>query len=199
MPGPPPNPNAIRRNARVGMVRLPAGGRTGRMPRWPLPDNPRLTARIEMIAEDIDALEQRELDDGKLSRTDLTKLTRLRERLRVAEVERDAIRETEKALWRQLWKTPQAVQWELQKWDREVAQYVRHKAAAELGSMDDSKEARLRADALGLTPKGMRSLMWVIDHDQVAEKRQEKQQAATGTDGPRPRRHLAAVDPTEGG
>lgn len=165
------------------------------MPKWPLPDNPRLTARIEMIAEDIDALEQRELDEGKLSRTDLTKLTRLRERLRIAEVERDTIRDSEKALWRQLWKTPQAVQWELQKWDREVAQYVRHKAAAELGSMDDSKEARLRADALGLSPKGMRSLMWVIDHDQVAEKRQERtQQAATGTDGTPQRRRLRAVE-----
>lgn len=195
MPGPPPNPNAARRNSRVGLVRLPAGGRTGRTPKWPLPDNPRLTARIEMIAEEVEALEELELDQGKLERTQLTKLTRLRERLRVAEAERDTIVATEKSLWRMLWKTPQAVQWETLKWDREVAQYVRHKAAAEIGSMDDSKEARLRAEALGLTPKGMRSLMWTIAEDEVDAKRQERQ-AATGTDGAPPRRRLRAVDPS---
>lgn len=33
---PPPDPNAKRRNARVGPVLLPAGGRTGDTPPWPL-------------------------------------------------------------------------------------------------------------------------------------------------------------------
>lgn len=193
--GPPGNPNAVRRNTRVGLVRLPAGGRTGRTPKWPLPDNPRLTARITLLSEEIEQLEERDLDEGGLSRTERTKLSRLRERLAIAEVERDETRNTEKALWRQLWKTPQAVQWETLRWDREVAQYVRHKAAAELGSMDDSKEARLRADSLGLTPKGMRALMWTISEDEVGAKRQERQEAATGTDGQPSRRRLAAVDP----
>lgn len=190
MPGPPPNPNAVRRNPRVGLVRLPSGGRTGRMPKWPLPDNPRLTARINLLVEEIEQLEERDLDEGGLSRTERTKLSRLRERLAIAEVERDTIRATEKTLWRQLWKTPQAVQWEQLRWDREVAQYVRHKAAAEVGSMDDSKEARLRADSLGLTPKGMRSLMWTIDSDEVGEKRNER----GATPQPAERRRLRAVD-----
>lgn len=35
MPGPAPNPNAIRRNARVGPLRLPAEGRQGPPPPWP--------------------------------------------------------------------------------------------------------------------------------------------------------------------
>ena len=35
--GPPPNPNAARRNPRVGMVVLPAEGRDGAPPAWPLP------------------------------------------------------------------------------------------------------------------------------------------------------------------
>lgn len=32
----PPNPDAVRRNARVGPVLLPKGGRKGPAPRWPL-------------------------------------------------------------------------------------------------------------------------------------------------------------------
>lgn len=37
MPGPPPKRNARRRNARPAWVTLPADGRKGRAPRWPLP------------------------------------------------------------------------------------------------------------------------------------------------------------------
>ena len=36
MPGPPPKRNARRRNARPDWVALPADGRKGRAPRWPL-------------------------------------------------------------------------------------------------------------------------------------------------------------------
>lgn len=36
MPGPPPKKNARRRNARPDWVALPANGRKGKTPRWPL-------------------------------------------------------------------------------------------------------------------------------------------------------------------
>lgn len=36
MPGRPPDPNAIRRNKRVGPLQLPAGGRPGPAPIWPI-------------------------------------------------------------------------------------------------------------------------------------------------------------------
>jgi hypothetical protein len=197
MPGPAANPNAIRRNARVGLINLPAGGFTGRIPKWPLPENPRLAARIGLLTDEIEVLEEKDLDEG-LSRTEKTKLSRTRERLAIAEAERTAIIENEKDLWRKLWRTPQAAQWARNKWDREVAQYVRHKAAAEIGSLEDSKEARMRADALGLTPKGMRTLLWVVPADEVTEKREQRGQAATGTDGkPAARRRLKAVDTSD--
>jgi hypothetical protein len=196
VPGPPPNPNAIRRNARVGVVVLPAEGYRGRTPKWPLPDNPRLTAKIQLLEDELEQLEERDLDDD-LSRTERTKLSRLRERLAIAIAERDAVVEGEKDLWKKLWRTPQAAEWARLKWDRDVAQYVRHKAAAEIGSLDDSREARQRGHHLGLTPKGMKDLMWTIATDQVAERRQAHQ-AATGTDGgASPRRRLKAVDPSE--
>ncbi|WP_433415052.1 hypothetical protein ACQP1V_36310 [Microtetraspora malaysiensis] len=35
--GPPPNPNRRRRNAQPATLRLPAGGRQGETPPWPLP------------------------------------------------------------------------------------------------------------------------------------------------------------------
>jgi hypothetical protein len=189
--GPPANPNAIRRNTRVGLVRLPAAGRRGRTPKWPLPDNPRLTARVDIEADLIEELEQRELDDGKLSRTDATKLTRAKQRLAIAETELRITLETETALWRELWRTPQAGEWERLKWTREVAQYVRHKVAAECGNLDESKEARLRAEALGLTPKGLRSLMWVIAEDEVAQARSARQAEDTAQAR---RRQIRAVD-----
>lgn len=194
--GPAGNPNAVRRNSRVGMVRLPAAGRKGRAPKWPLPENPRLGALIGLELDLIEELEERELEDGKLSKSDATKLTRARQRLAIKQAEVEAVRETETELWKELWRTPQACEWERLKWTREVAQYVRHKAAAEIGSLDDSKEARLRGEALGLSPTGLRKLMWVISHDEVKERRQEKkaEQAATGTDGPTSRRHLMAVE-----
>lgn len=195
MPGPPADPNAIRRNTRVGLIALPAKGFSGRIPKWPLPANPRLTAKVTLLEDELEVLEERELDED-LSRTEKTKLTRLRERLAIAKAERDAVLETERELWRKLWRTPQACQWIKMHWDREVAQYVRHKAAAEIGSLDDSREARQRADALGLTPKGMRTLLWTIAEDEVAARREQKQ-AATGTEGRARRRHLSAVDKTE--
>jgi len=189
--GPPSNPNAVRRNTRFGMTRLPSHGYTGRLPKWPLPDNPKLTAKVDLLQDDVDALEERDLDEG-LSRAEQTKLTRTKERLAIAIAERDAIRETEKVLWRQLWRTPQASEWARLKWDREVAQYARHKAAAEIGSIDDSREARLRGEALGLTPKGLRSLMWVIDTDEVGQRRQDHAKQNAGTTATRV--HLRAVD-----
>jgi hypothetical protein len=40
MPGPPPKSNPVRRNARSGPLQLPAEGRKGPTPEWPLADDP---------------------------------------------------------------------------------------------------------------------------------------------------------------
>jgi len=200
VPGPDPNPNAVRRNVRVGLVQLPSEGRkkNGKWPpapKWPLPPDPRLAVRIKLLEDDIEVLEERDLDEG-LQRTERTKLTRLRERLAVAEAERDTIVAGELEIWRELWRTPQAVQWERLRWNRGVALYARHQAAAEVGSMDDSKEARQRAHQLGLTPSGMKALMWVVVEDELGQRR-PAQAAATGTEGRPARPRLAAVDEPE--
>lgn len=176
-----PNPNARRRNARVGVVTLPAQGREGDPPAWPLPDDPSLTARIEFLTDEIAELEERELADGELSRTDATKWARKREALRAAEHKRDATRENETALWEELWSMPQAIEWERQGWTREVAQYVRWKSRAELGDLNAGKEARMLSDRLGLNPRAMRALMWQVGPSEHAKRKRPA--TATGTDG----------------
>lgn len=76
-------------------------------------------------------------------------------------------------LWRDLWSTPQAVEWERQGWTRVVARYVRCALAAEALEREAMAEARQLEDRLGLTPKSMRLLLWTISSDEVAEKRSE--------------------------
>jgi hypothetical protein len=77
----------------------------------------------------------------------------------------------ESAVWRDLWRTPQAVEWERLGWTRIVARYCRVVIGAEMLDKDCMSEARQLEDRLGLTPKSMRMLLWQIAVDEVAEKR----------------------------
>jgi hypothetical protein len=85
--------------------------------------------------------------------------------------------ELERELWAELWATPQAVAWERLRWTREVAQYARWKAKAELGDLDASRESRMLGDRLGLTPRSLQDLRWEIVEDEVGEKRQQTSSA----------------------
>lgn len=125
MPGPAPKDpgSRRRRNVSVGKTLLPAGGRSGVAPVWPI-------------------------------------YTR-----------------TEPDVWAELWKTPQAVAWEAQGWTRAVARYALLIAATEDPEAWPSAailaEVRQMEDRLGLNPKSMRSLLWEVTSDEVAEKRDE--------------------------
>mgnify|MGYP007116842433 CR=1 FL=1 len=89
---------------------LPADGRKGKTPKWPLPTPAK--APEELLA-------------------------------------------LEAELWATHWRLPQAVAWERIGCHHEVALFCRHMAAAEFGSIDAAKEARMRSDRLGLTPASM--------------------------------------------
>jgi hypothetical protein len=85
----------------------------------------------------------------------------------------------ERRLWRDLWKTPQAVEWERLGWTRVVARYVRCVLFAEtVMEATPMSEARQLEDRLGLTPKAMRLLLWTISVDEVSEKRQDVSEGA---------------------
>lgn len=155
----PPKFAPERRNTGVGVVHLPAKGYSGKVPPWPLPLH-----------------------------LDLDFATR------------------EEAVWAHLWRTPQAAAWIRLGWTRAVARYCRMVVASEMPShlhckecdapgppakLDASLLAQVTAmeDRLGLTPKAMRLLLWIIDHDEVAEARTGRSAAAASG------RYLQAVDP----
>ena len=125
MPGPAPkDPSSRRRrNATVGKTMLPAGGRQGDVPVWPI------------------------------------------------------LARTEPDVWADLWRTPQASAWEAQGWTRVVARYALLIEATEDPNPENSPSAAILAevrqmeDRLGLNPKAMRSLLWEVTSDEVAERR----------------------------
>lgn len=195
--GPPPKDpeKRARRNATIATTKLPAEGRKGAAPKWPLPPDPRATAQLE-----IGQARAAELRDQWASAEDSREARRLAKQLEQVEL---AVRtqelivqqryDMELAVWRELWKSPQAVQWERQDSGRSVAMYVRHQVLGELGSLDHSKEARLRGKDLGLTPMSMKQLGWSISADEVgAQREQRASAAATGSRGRRG--PLRAVD-----
>lgn len=159
----PPKHNPQRGNAAVGIVRLPASGRKGPTPPFPLYEHAVIDYRTR-----------------------------------------------EETVWEQLWKTPQAVAWERLGWTRAVARYCRMVVASEIpraevhckqcGELSEAiklepallGQVAAMEDRLGLTPKAMRLLLWIIDHDEIAEARQAK--SATGGG-----RRIAAVDPSAAG
>lgn len=185
--GPPPKPDdqRRRRNATVAMVRLPAEGRTKPAPRWPLIPDVVMAARRDLAAAKVENLEF-ELEEGKPVEY---KLDQAKEKLAILDRQLAEQKKLEASVWKDLWKLPQAVQWERLGWLRDVAQYVRHKVLAELGDLDSAKEARQWSDRLGLSPMAMLRLRWEVVADEVGQKREEKKAPAP------PRRRLKVVDP----
>ena len=111
--GPPPDPNALRRSRDAGeWTSLPADGRRGDPPEWPL----------------------------------------------------EASNDREWELWERLWRMPQAVMWERQRQEVEVALYVRRLAEAEIpgSQVTLSTLVRQMGDSLGLSTPGLRSNRWRI-------------------------------------
>jgi hypothetical protein len=71
-------------------------------------------------------------------------------------------RRDELVLWAELWRTPQAVEWERLRWHREVAMYARMMSMAQTGDINAAKEARQLSDRLGLSPLALLRLRWEI-------------------------------------
>jgi hypothetical protein len=177
--GPPPKENRVRRNPTIAMTALPSEGRNGAAPHWPLFPDIVLKTRAELAAVKVEdlryKLNEAEAEDkptGPLEhRLDLAL-----EKLAILEAQVREQRKLEAALWRDLWKLPQACEWERLGWLRDVAQYTRHKVMAELGDLDSAKEARQWSDRLGLTPMAMLRLRWEVVADELAEARAPKRE-----------------------
>lgn len=180
--GPPPDPTALRRDRpsdRDGWTALPAAGRPGRTPKWPLlPDVRRTTAR-DFLQRRVDELEdditEARFEDNDRRVAELSReLLQTRRELATTVAEIDQQQKVERAMWREAWKLPQAIMWERLGWMRDVAQYVRHKTCGEMGSIKDAQEARQWSDRLGLNPSAMLRLRWRVTVDEVKAKRDER-------------------------
>lgn len=162
--GPPPDPNALRRDRKedkAGWTILPAEGRTGELPDWPLGPNIRLSSALELAERDREMLSA-QLDAGMSPRGGPAKLARLDQTVAELRTRIAASTGLEVGLWETLWRTPQAVAWEQLQYQREVALYVRWQVLAELGDMDAAKEARQWSDRLGLNPNALLRNRWKI-------------------------------------
>lgn len=140
---------------------LPAAGRKGRTPKWPLPENLTLQVALEMAQQTIERLQDKE----KLEAAEKRKLNAALEQVVYLPRKMELAGEAELELWADLWKSPQAVAWERIGCEREVAQYCRWKVLAEQGDLDASKEARQLSDRIGLSPMSMLRLQWEIVDD----------------------------------
>ena len=86
----------------------------------------------------------------------------------------------EKSAWTDLWRTPQAHAWDRLGWTRTVARYCRVMVESERPRSSPALLAQATAleDRLGLTPKSMRLLLWVIADDELSERREQATAAA---------------------
>ena len=82
----------------------------------------------------------------------------------------------ERHWWEYVWRLPQAVQWERDGQELEVAIYVRRLTEAEKrgASVALGTLVRQLSEQLGLTIPGMNRLRWRIAHDEVTERRSER-------------------------
>lgn len=183
MPGPPPKHPSRRartNNARADFRVLPAEGRQGEVPAWPLQPDVSMTALLEVQRDRMVSLqvELEQEEDGRARgriRRELNKLEMANAKLAL-EIEQAT--DAEAALWADLWTTPQAVFWEESHAHREVAQYVRWKIRAEQGNLDAGKEARMLSDRLGLNPLALLRMRAEIERVDEAEKQGERRRAS---------------------
>lgn len=89
----------------------------------------------------------------------------------------------ERTLWKRLWSMPQAIMWEVQSQQLEVALYVRRLAEAEQPESPANLSTLVRqmSDSLGLTTPGMLRNRWRIVAD-AAEKQQPSRQSSSSRD-----------------
>ena len=148
-------------------MQLPAAGRKGHAPAFPLPKIVRFITQLGESGKGV------KLPDTGMS---------------------DQFRKRELELWRALWKTPQAVAWEREPYRLPtIAKYCRIMASTEIEPDASaallSRERELRQEC-GLSPDGLKANGWAIAPDQLAEKRAEKKVAAPTAEKSQPVRRL---------
>lgn len=204
MPGPAPKhpSRRQRRNApNSGFASIPAEGRQGTIPDWPLEPDAELTARAEDAQDAVSRLEDEieQCDDGRRLGRLRRQLDQARTREAVATNLWDRQCEIELELWNQLWSTPQATMWEASPaYARMLAQFVRWNVRGEQGDLKAAREARIRAKDFGLTPLTLMGLKVEVeragDAETKGQRRRASQPVVPSTSGDKPK----SADPRAG-
>lgn len=185
-----PSVRARRNNPRSDFTSLPADGRKGGTPPWPLSPDVQMTAAHD-VAQDKVASLMGQIDEAEDGRTK----GRLRRQLAQAELtvatlslQIEQMADAEQALWSLLWSTPQATMWEASTaFARMLAQFVRWNVKAEQGDLKAAVEARQRGKDFGLTPLTLLGLKAEVERVEDVEDRGRRRRstgaAASGSKG----------------
>ncbi|SII92747.1 Uncharacterised protein [Mycobacteroides abscessus subsp. abscessus] len=168
-----PSIRARRNNPKKDFRSLPADGREGEAPAWPLAPDVLMVASLELSRDRVAALqvEIEQAEDGRTKgrlRRELNKHELIVAKL---QLQIEQAEDAEKELWSDLWSTPQAVIWDESHAHREVAQYVRWKVRGEQGDLKAATEARQLSDRLGLNPLALLRLRAEVEHVNEVEDR----------------------------
>ncbi len=107
----------------------------------------------------------------------------------------------ERAVWRELWRTPQAAAWAGEPWRwHTVGMYARWLVRAEdpAATAAIATAVRQLADQLGLTVAGLRKNEWRLARDELQQRRDEREAPSKEKPGPSPRRMRSPVAEVEG-
>lgn len=177
MPGPAPkhaSRRARRNNPKSDFRSLPAEGRGGDAPKWPLRPDVTMTATLELSQDKMASLsvELEEAEDGRTKGRLRRQLNQLEMTAATLTLQIEQATDAETELWAELWETPQAAMWdESGAFNREVAQYVRWKIRAEQGDLKAGTEARMLSDRLGLNPLALLRLRREVEETAAVEER----------------------------
>lgn len=158
MPGPVakhPSTRARRNNPRNDFTSLPAAGRQGKAPVWPLLSDVQMTVERDQAQDRVASLmvEIEGLESGATKNRLGRQLVQAELRCATLTLQIEQAGDSEKALWSLLWATPQATMWDASPaFARMLAQFVRWNVRAEQGDLAAAVEARLRGKDFGLTP-----------------------------------------------
>jgi hypothetical protein len=177
MPGPRPkhpSTRARRNHPTAGFTALPSGGRKGKTPAWPLPQDAKTVALLELAQDRVASLtaELEQAEDGRTKGRLRRHLAQSEQSTAILSLQAEQQGDLEAELWGMLWATPQATLWEVSPaFARTLAQFVRWNVKAEQGDLDAAREARIRGKEFGLTPLTLLGLKAEVERVEEAEER----------------------------
>ena len=186
-----PSTRARRNNPKAGFTSLPAKGRSGKVPVWPLPPDVKATAMLDVAMDKITSLtaELESTEDGRTKGRLRRQLAQAEQATAILKLQIEQQTDLELELWKGLWATPQATLWETSTaFERMLAQFVRWNVKGEQGDLDAAKEARLQRKDFGLTPMDLLKARAEIERVGEAEEKGQRRRTAAAKKAAEPKK-----------